>query len=303
MGHYFVMLLAVLMFAAQFSFTKVYGELVAQKTSQTLIMMIFISIIGTVMYLIIGGFRVSFSPYLIFWAVAFAATMIPYYVLGIHVLSIGSVAIYSMFMMLGGMLLPFVYGVIFLDEPLTLGKGIGCVVLTAAIFLQAMVQNSDSVNQPKKGNKKGVFILLCIAIFILNGLTAIIAKAYLVADPQPDEVGFTVVSCFLTALFSLLMLIPTACKKPRALFFEIKSACKPSLLLCMTAIGIATYTGNFLQLKAAAKLPASVQFPMVSGGVIVFSAIASAKIFKEKISTKELFCIIAACASTVLFAF
>ena len=43
----------------------------------------------------------------------------------------------------------------------------------------------------------------------------------------------------------------------------------------MILLGAAAYIGNFLHLKAASFVPASVQFPLVSGGVIVLSALAS----------------------------
>ena len=68
-------------------------------------------------------------------------------------------------------------------------------------------------------------------------------------------------------------------------------------------IGATAYTGNFLQLKAAIGVSASVQFPLVSGGVIVLSALVSAFVFKEKLSKKEWLSIAGAFVSTVLFAF
>lgn len=298
--YYLVLLLAVLMFTAQFAFTNIYGERVRQSVHQTLVMLLLTGILGAVMYWVIGGFQVAFSSALLFYAAAFALVMIPYYVLGIKVLSVGSVALYSMFMMLGGMVLPFAYGVIFLNEPLTLGKGIGCVALSLAILMQALTQQKQ---EGAKTDKKGLFILLCLAIFILNGLTGVIAKAYAIRVQRPDEMGFTVVSCLLTAVFSGVLLLGVGVKQKQALKTEFKKAFQPAVLGCILAIGIFTHTGNFLHLMAAAHLPASIQFPMVSGGVIVFSAMVSAGIFKEKISKKEWISVALACFSTILFAF
>lgn len=300
MFYYFLLVAAVLMFTAQFAFTKIYGERVQQKTDQTLVMILLISLIGAAMYWAIGSFHVALSKNLLFYSAAFALVMIPYYVLGIQVLSIGSVAIYSMFMMLGGMALPFAYGLIFLGEPITWGKAVGCVVLTLAILAQSLTQQKQ---EEKKTKKRGLFILLCIAIFILNGLTGVIAKAYAISEQRPDEIGFTVISCAFTALFSGILLLFVGIREKKAIASEIKSAFVPAVFLCILAIGVFTHTGNFLHLKAAAHLPASVQFPMVSGGVIVCSAVVSTGVFQEKISKKEWFCVILACISTVLFAF
>ena len=71
----------------------------------------------------------------------------------------------------------------------------------------------------------------------------------------------------------------------------------------MALIGTATYTGNFLHLKAASVVPASVQFPIVSGGVIVLSSLISAVIFREKVTKREWISVIGAFLSTFLFMF
>lgn len=295
MIYYFVLLLATLMFTGQFAATKVYGDTVPQRTDTTLLMLVGINLIGVAMYLCVGGFPTAFPPIGWLLATAFALVMVPYYVIGIKVLSLGSLAVYSMFMMLGGMLLPFAYGVLFLKEQVTLGKAIGLVLLSAAICLQAMVQKQGEQAGGKR--KRTVFFLLCIVIFILNGLTGVIAKAYEIADPSANAAAFTVVSCAVTAVIALALLPHTAARQ------QIQAMRRPSTLLTVAAIGITTHTGNFLHLKAAAHLPASVQFPMVSGGVIVFSALASLLIFKERIRKREWICVAIACVSTLLFAF
>lgn len=296
---YMLLLMAVFMFAAQFAFTKIYGEKVSQNATQTLVMVVTVSVIGAVLYLVVGGFSVRWSLPLLLLSAAFAAVMIPYYLLGVKALSMGSLAIYSMFMMLGGMLLPFVYGLAFLGEPLTWGKGVGCAVLAAAICLQSLQQKGES----GRAKPSRLFIPLCMAIFILNGLTGVLSKMYQQAVSPPDEAGFTAVSCLLTALFGILLLIPRAVKDRPACVREVTSALRPTLLLLTAAVGVFNHTGNFLSLKAAAALPASVQFPMVSGGVVAFSALTSVLFFKETIRKTEWLCIAAAVLSTLLFAF
>jgi multidrug transporter EmrE-like cation transporter len=82
-----------------------------------------------------------------------------------------------------------------------------------------------------------------------------------------------------------------------------KTTVKIKPLISMLAIGATAYTGSFLILKAASKVPASIQFPLISGGVIVLSALVSAFIYKEKLSKKEWIIIAFAFISTFLFAF
>ena len=84
---------------------------------------------------------------------------------------------------------------------------------------------------------------------------------------------------------------------------SVRPALKLIPLFIMFLIGATAYTGNFLHLAVAEKVPASVQFPLVSGGVIVLSAIVSRLIFKEKISKIEWVSVVGALVSTILFAF
>jgi drug/metabolite transporter (DMT)-like permease len=302
---YIIILLAVFCFAGQFAFTKTYEGTVRQTTVTSLVMLVVTSLIGTVLYLFVGGFRVEFSSISVFWAVLFALVMIPYYMIGIKVLSLGSLAVYSMFMMLGGMLVPFFYGVWFLQESVSAAQILGTVLLTGFIILQAISQSDfkQASKEKQSAKTKITFFVLCLVIFILNGLTGVIAKAHQISESSVDEVSFTVISCALTAIFSMILLAFEFLRNRKEKSRQVMMTLKIKPLCSMALIGVSAYTGNFLHLLAANNVPASVQFPLVSGGVIVLSALVSAFVFKEKISKKEWLSIAGSFVSTVLFAF
>lgn len=299
---YILILLAVACFAAQFAFTKLYEGAAGQTATASLVMLVGTSLVGALIFFCAGGFYVSFSPISTLWAASFAVIMIPYYMIGIKVLSLGSLAIYSMFMMLGGMLVPFFYGILFLSEPITVGKAAGTVLLTVFIVLQAVWQKSSD-GEKKGGKTKYLFFILCLVIFFINGMTGVIAKAHSISAGAVDEASFTATYCAMTAILSLLILLISCLKNGREKAKIIKGALKAKPLAVMALLGAAAYGGNFLQLLAADKVPASVQFPLVSGGVIVLSALVSALIFREKISKKEWISVAGAFVSTFLFAF
>lgn len=299
---YILILLAVACFAAQFAFTKLYEGAAGQTATASLVMLVGTSLVGASIFFCMGGFSVSFSPISTVWAVIFAVIMIPYYMIGIKVLSLGSLAIYTMFMMLGGMLVPFFYGIIFLNEEISVAKAIGTVLLTASIVLQALWQKSPS--EGKKGGKtKYLFFILCLLIFLINGMTGVIAKAHAESVGAVDEVSFTTTYCAMTAAFSLAILLLSCLKNGHEKAKIIKGVLKIKPLVVMALLGAAAYGGNYLQLLAADKVPASVQFPLVSGGVIVLSALVSFFAFREKMSVKEWLSIGGAFLSTILFAF
>ena len=302
---YVIVLLAVFCFTGQFAFTKLYEGSVRQTNVTALVMLFFTGMIGTILYLFIGGFRVGFSSISVFWAVLFALVMIPYYMIGIKVLSLGSLAIYSMFMMLGGMLVPFFYGVLFLRELVSVAQVIGTVLLTGFIILQAISQSDSNTTTGGKQSAKTkvTFFVLCLIIFFLNGLTGVIAKSHQISESSVDEVSFTVISCALTAIFSMILLAFEFLRNRKEKRRQVMTTLKIKPMGIMVLIGATTYTGNFLHLLAANDVPASVQFPLVSGGVIVLSALVSFFAFKEKMSVKEWISIGGAFLSTVLFAF
>ncbi len=305
---YIVIMMAVCCFVAQFAFTKIFESSIQQTKTTSLVMLVVTSIIGAVLYWFIGLFQLQFSWFSLFWATMLAVIMIPYYMLGIRVLSLGSLAIYSMFMMLGGMLVPFFYGIIFLDEDITWGKILGGILLTLFIVLQAVWQQPAEIENQGKNEKKvkgnRLFFILCLLIFFINGMTGVIAKAHQIGVQAINETSFTVISCGLTAVFSVLILALQSFKgKGKEEAIQIKTTLQTKPLFAMLAIGATAYTGSFLHLKAAVKVPASIQFPLVSGGVIVLSALVSAFIFREKISKKEWISVVGAFFATFLFAF
>lgn len=300
---YILILLAVACFAAQFAFTKLYEGAAGQTATASLVMLVGTSLVGALIFFCAGGFSVSFSTISLIWATIFAVIMIPYYMIGIKVLSLGSLAIYSMFMMLGGMLVPFFYGIIFLEESISTGKIAGTVLLTVFIVLQAMWQKTTEGDKKSGGKTKYLFFILCIIIFFINGMTGVIAKAHSESVGAVDEASFTVTYCGLTAIFSLVILLLSCLKNGREKAKIIRGALKIKPLVIMALLGAAAYGGNFLQLLAADKVPASVQFPLVSGGVIVLSALVSVLFFIEKISKKEWISVAGAFVSTFLFAF
>lgn len=299
---YLLIVLSVFCFAAQFAFTKLYEGKAGQSMTATLVMLCTTSLVGALLFLAVGGFQVAFSPISMLWAVILALIMLPYYMIGIQVISLGSLAVYSMFMMLGGMLVPFFYGLLFLGEDPTVGKIAGTVLLTVFIVLQAVGQE-DPKGKESSAKTKRLFFILCLVIFFINGLTGVVAKAHADSVGAVSEVSFTATYCALTCVFSLVALLISSLGKVKEKGAIIRNSLKAKPLLVMIFLGSFAYGGGFLQLLAADKVPASVQFPLVSGGVIILSAFVSAFCFREKLAKREWISVAGAFAATFLFAF
>lgn len=304
MTGYIFIAFAVICFTAQFAFTKGYEGSVKQTVATSLLLLILTGLVGGILFFFAGGASLSFSLPSLLYAVFFAGVMIPYYMLGIKALSLGSLAIYSMFMMLGGMLVPFFYGIIFLAEPLSPSMLIGSILLTAFIILQALSDAKKAEKAKRRARRDTLFFaLISVAIFFINGMTGVIAKAHQLDSAAVDEASFTVLSSLLTAFFSAIILFFLFLFDKKRTYASLRLAIRPRPLFWGALVGAAAHTGNFLHLIAASTLPASVQFPIVSGGVIVLSALASLLIFREKMSRIDTLLVAGVFLATFLFAF
>ena len=299
---YLFILLAVVCIAGQFSFTKLYQGAVGQNLLTTLVMLTGTSTVGTLVFFFASGCKLEYTTVSLLLSIASGLITVPYYLIGIKVLSLGSLAIYSMFMMLGGMLVPFFYGITFLHETISVGKVIGTVLLTVFIVLQAVWQKSPDEKEGK-GKDGRLFFTLCLIIFFINGLTGVVTKAHSVSKGAVDARSFTTTGCIVTALVSVTLLSVLCLKNKAAAVPVLKKAFKGRSLLYIFLLGAISYTGSFLLIMSASKVPASVQYPIVSGGAIVISALVSAFIFREGLSKKEWISVAGAFASTFLYMF
>lgn len=300
MIYYFIIFVAVILFTAQFAVTRLFSRTVRETPITALGMLVIFGAVGALVALVGCGGRPAYSWVSLLLAAAFAAVMVPYYTLGIKALSLGSLAVYSTFMMLGGMLLPFLYGLLLLAEDPTAGKLLGCAFLTMAILLQGL---AVAKREEGGGGAKGRFFLLCLAIFVINGMTGVISQTHALQPRGVDEWSFTFYSSLLTALFSFLLLALRLLGRREGAKEELAPLLAWRPLLLAAALGLCTTLGNFCILLAAPHVDASVQFPLISGGTIALSALAALLLFREKPSRLETAAILGACLSTVLFAF
>ena len=172
--------------------------------------------------------------------------------------------------MLGGMMLPFVLGIMFFDEPLTVGKIICVVILTGALVLTVKKDN-------KKKGKSG--FIYYAGIFIFNGMSGVITKIFASSNfEKTSDAGYSVLGALVTLVVSGVILLIYFKKLPK---FNAKA------IWLSFGSGAINRFANYLLLIALAVLPASVQYPMVTGGVMITSTIIS-YITKQNPSKREL---------------
>lgn len=250
-GSYILVSVAVIMFAFMFFFNSEFQKECGSGTRAVLVFNLLTYSVGIIILFAINKFRFEATPFsLIVSAIAAINTMLFSFC---SLKSFGKInlSLFSVFAMLGGMALPFAAGILFFDEALTLGKIICFITIAAALAFTV-----------EKGNGKGGLIYYT-GVFVFNGMSGVIAKFYQSGNyPKASEAGYSV----LAALWVLV--ICSVC----ILFNK-----DPKIKLNIKAIGsaagngILSNVGNFLLLLGLANLPASAQYPFVTGGTMIIS--------------------------------
>lgn len=272
MQNYILVILATVLLAVDFALQKLYQQKCGTGVKAGLTFNAVIGLATAIVFMFINGFQIHFSIYAFLMAMCMSVCQLSYTILGFKVLKAGNMAFYTMFLMTGGMVVPYVFGLLFLDEPFSFLRIVGLVIIIAAIIL-------SNFNVAKSSSK---IIIICVVIFLLNGGCSVSSKLCQTPNPYgsvtPTEFVFmTGAIRFVLCGIALLVSKHRESKKEHGEKFEFGNILP--LILCSAVVSGVSY---MLQLIGAANLPATVLYPIVSGGCIIFSTIAGMICFKEK---------------------
>ncbi|MBO5421868.1 MAG: EamA family transporter [Clostridia bacterium] len=254
--YYTMVMAAVVMFGLQFFCNQQYERECKSSFTSSMMFIFGGALAGLVVLFIVNGFKWEFTPFTLFMASLAALDGMIFNFCSMKALGKINLSLYSLFSMLGGMVLPFCLGVFFFDEKFTLGKAICLVAVIVALSLSV-----------EKGKSKGGAIYY-IGVFVFNGLSGVISKFFQASDfAKTSEAAYSVWTAVVTAVLSGAFLLFSFRKSPMKLSFKA--------VLCMSGNGILNRVANYLLLLSLAFLPASVQYPMITGGVMIVSTLLS----------------------------
>lgn len=283
--YYLLIILSVIIFGGCFALKDKYRAKRGSGLKISLQFSFTSSIAGLIALFCINGFKLEFTPFTFVMALLAALNGIGFSFCSFKALGIINLSLFSLFSMLGGMMLPFLQGIIFFGEGITIAKII-CVILITAALLMTVERGEKS---------KGT--IYYIGIFILNGMSGVLSKIFTSAPfEKASPEGYSILSALCTIVICFLILL---------IFFREKDENdKPriSTLAISAGSGIFNRIANLILVIALSHVDASVQYPMVTGGVMIVSTLIC--FFGEKKpSKKEVLSIIVAFAGMLaLFA-
>ena len=185
MTGYFLQIFATILFALYFSVVKLYQKREGDDFRNGFLFNAMIGIFTVLIFWTVNQFEFGFTWFSLSMATLSTLCVVGYTLLSFKLLKSGTVALYTMFLMSGGMLVPFFWGIVALGEEITILNAIGIVfMITAMVIMNSEIK---SINKWQ--------IVLCIAIFLLNGFTSVIGKLHQTSHyAAVDEVEFIILS-------------------------------------------------------------------------------------------------------------
>ena len=280
---YLILILAAFLFAVQFLFNQQYRRLKGEGLDATMTFSLYTSAISFVILFALGRFQLHITWFSLLIAVLYAAVCLLSSYAGLKAFGTANLSVYSIFMMLGGMLLPFAYGILFANEALSFAKALSILLICTAVGCSF-----------EKGTEGKNAYRFYAAIFVLNGLVGVLSKIHLsVPSLAVDSYSFMATIQLALLVMCLFYCLITRQGIPKQ---------SGKLYLCLSGYAVCNGIGNLFCQIALTSLPASVQYPIITGGVMVFSTLISL-VRREPIGGKTYLAAGLACLSTILILF
>lgn len=278
MIYYTLLLVAAALFATQFFFQKMFETSYGTDIKSTLVFSVGTGLGMALISFVFAGFKADITLFSCIVAFIHGSASFAFMYCSLKALQYANISVFSVFTMLGGMILPIFYGVGFAGETLTLGKSICCALVTVSVICTA---------NGGKADKKAWFYY--IAVFFSNGMTSVCAAIH---QNYPainvDSYSYMALSSLALAVWGLIFLI----------FVHTKRKLNSKSYISMAGFSVCSGIGNIILMLVLLHLPASVQFPFSTGAAVVFSAVIT-KLQRIKMKKGEIVAVIIAFVATV----
>ena len=187
-----------------------------------------------------------------------------------------------------GMLLPIIFGVVVLSEPVLVHNLVGLVLLFIAFVVSVYGKGEGKMNK--------TWLMYILLSAVTNGVIGIAIKMSRMVISEYALIEFLFLGFGQAAIISLIIgvIITLKYKMPLAHFSSAM------FVIVVIATAISTAFGNYLMVRLSFVVSAMVQFPVMSGSLVITSIISSRLVYKEQITKKHVAAIVVGLAAIVL---
>ena len=292
---YALILIAVLCNASCFCVSKQYQRRVGAGRSTGLFYSFLSGFLSFAVFGAANGLRMEWTWFSA--VVAFFAGLcgLIYMLAGFQMMDSGNYSVYMICLLTGGTVSPFLYGMLFLHEPVSWLRCIGILLMTTSVVI-------SYYKHTKRENLTRRYRFLCAVVFVANGAVSILSKVHQVETQHAvvDTVSYAMMTSLMTALTCGVLLLIHLLEPGKS---SVKG-CKITAVRQIPLVSLGALIGcmaSFLQLKGAASIDASLLYPMMTGGMIICSVLAGRFVFKEALSKSVIVSTVICFAATLFF--
>lgn len=226
------------------------------------------------------SFNYKILPYSLGFALAYASAS----VFAVLAISEGSLSLTSLFISYS-LILPTLYGIIFLDDSLSIGFIVGMVLLSVSLFL--INEKDGKVKITKK------WLLYAFLSFVGNGMCSVVQKMQQTAFDGDYK------NEFMIAALAVVTVITTAAALTKEKDFL--SFCIAKGWYFAVLCGVINGIVNLLVMLLSGRMSVSVMFPLISAGGLVTTYLLARVVYKEKLSRLQMIGFALGTASIIFF--
>ena len=282
--------LLVFLFSLQSLFLKLFSENYdnPDSTLTSTVFSISYGLFAALATLILAGFRFAPSPTTLGLGALNALMLLAYTTSMIQASRCGSYAFQMISVLFGGILVPMIYGALFLGESLTALQ----IAAVALMLVSFVLMNLKGLTLKGSSNR---FLLWCLALFLSNGFYGVLMNLQQARMNGAERNEMIVLTFFgMAALYAVIQLI----RGPRALTAGFRMSKKPLLFLLLCCC-VATAAAHMM-LYMLTLVDETVLYTIDNGGVLILSVAYSFFLFHEKLTRTQFLGVALATASIVM---
>ena len=275
----FIIALVILLYTLQSLFTRLYTDhYPGDKGLTTPVFAVVCGLIVTAVSFMFSGFRFSCGWLTVLLGIINAAILYGYDAFIIKASATGPYSILMTFSLTGGIVVPAIVSWIFFSVPFSWVQLISILIIFGSVL---MISKKESEDENKEEHKKHrtFFLIICTLLGLANGLYGVLLNTQQELTGVAEKEEMVAVTFIGAAVISLVQLIVKEKKNTPKAFCQTKLSL---IYLLLTAL-VSALAINALVI-ALDGIDTTLVYTFDNAGVLLLSAIASAILFKEKLS-------------------
>lgn len=226
-------------------------------------------------FIIGDGFN-GISLFTLAMSAVFALFTFSNYVIHIKALNLGPLA-YTSIISSASSVIPALYGLIFLGEPITVWQITGIILMLVSVFFSVE-------KEPEKKKASIRWLVWALLNFLTVGAIGICQKIHHASDSAAQLNEYLLLTFIFVFIYSLIYLLIL---KKKGVTVTSKPFRDKKVMTVLVFAGITTGLVNMLNMFLSGVFDAGLFFPVVNGGTVLATILLSVFLFKEKFSPRR----------------